>query len=55
MLSFIIKSTLIKSFVVALYEVEGKTEVLSHLLSARSKKALIKIQNGRCYLVRLGV
>ena len=46
---------MIKYLVVALDEVKVKTLVLSHFLSARTKKAPIQIQNGRCYLVRLGV
>ena len=40
--------------VVALYEVEVQIEVLSHLLSAGTQKALIKNHNHHCYLVRLG-
>ena len=46
---------LIKCLVVAVDEVEVKTWVLLHLLSAITQKAPKQIQNDRCYAVRLGV
>ena len=45
----------IKSLIVALYEVEVEILGFSHLLIARTPKAPIQIQNGRCHLVWLGI
>ena len=39
-----------KYHIVVLYEIEVKMLVLLHLLRARTEKAPIQIQNGRCHL-----
>ena len=46
---------LLKYLVVALDEVEVETQVSSHLLSVRTQKAPVQIQNGHYHLVRLGI
>ena len=46
---------MIKCFLEALYDVEVQIKMLSRLFGAKTKKAPIKIQNGRCHLVMLGI